>query len=156
MFEVIEHVEDPLSVMREVSDLLKPGGMLALSTPNCDCPEALGNRAVNVWFIPPEHISYFGPRTIRDCLKRVSLDILEIDALEGVWRALAGDTSFPPWLTRFLRMWRKNKRRLRPGGFIGKILKRAYSPGARPQLYQRRHPADLGRAEVLEIYARKC
>lgn len=154
MFAVIEHVDDPVSVMREVAGLLNPGGMLALSTPNCDSPEALGNQPINVWFIPPEHISYFGRRTITDCLKAASLNVLAIDGLEGVWRAHAGDTSFPPWLTRLLRRWRKDKR-LRPGGLIGKILKRAYSPAARPDIYRRRYPAELDRAELIEVYARK-
>ena len=154
MFEVIEHVDDPLSVMREVAGLLNPGGLLALSTPNCDSPEAIGGQPIDIWFIPPEHISYFGPRTITDCMKRATLSVLAIDGLEGVWRAQAGDTSFPPSLTRILRAWRKNKR-LRPGGLIGKILKRAYSPAARPEIYRRRDPADLSHAEVIEIYARK-
>jgi len=136
MFGVIEHTEDPVATMREVSDLLAPGGMISLSTPNFDCPYALtgiSGTAINIWFIPPEHISYFNRDTI-------------------AWRAWAGDTSFPPWLTGTLEPWRKGKR-LRPGGLIGAFLKHAYAPARKPELYRRRDPADLSDCEVMEIYA---
>jgi 2-polyprenyl-3-methyl-5-hydroxy-6-metoxy-1,4-benzoquinol methylase len=35
-FEVLEHVADPPRLLREIRDLLKPGGRLFLSTPNYD------------------------------------------------------------------------------------------------------------------------
>ncbi len=36
MFDVIEHVPDPLSDMRAIYDRLKPGGLFVVSTPNID------------------------------------------------------------------------------------------------------------------------
>ena len=38
---VIEHVEDPVATLRRVLDLLQPGGVLWIATPN---PAALGRR----------------------------------------------------------------------------------------------------------------
>jgi len=155
MFGVIEHTEDPVATMREVSDLLAPGGMISLSTPNFDCPYALtgiSGTAINIWFIPPEHISYFNRDTIAACLTAAGLRIVAKDGIFGAWRAWAGDTSFPPWLTGTLEPWRKGKR-LRPGGLIGAFLKHAYAPARKPELYRRRDPADLSDCEVMEIYA---
>jgi 2-polyprenyl-3-methyl-5-hydroxy-6-metoxy-1,4-benzoquinol methylase len=154
MFEVIEHVEDPAAVMREVAELILPGGMIALSTPNFDNPNAVAGTPIDIWFIPPEHISYFNRETIAACMQNAGLSPVAKDGIFGAWRACAGDTSFPPWLTATLRPWRKNKR-LRPGGLLGSILKRTYSPARRPELYRRRGPDDLKDAEVLEIYARR-
>jgi 2-polyprenyl-3-methyl-5-hydroxy-6-metoxy-1,4-benzoquinol methylase len=152
MFEVIEHVEDPAGMMREVADLILPGGMIALSTPNFDNPDAIAGTPIDIWFIPPEHISYFNRDTIAGCMANAGLRPVAKDGIFGAWRAWAGDTSFPPWLSAILRPWRKGKR-LRPGGLLGSFLKRSYSPARRPELYRRRDPADLGCSEVMEIYA---
>jgi 2-polyprenyl-3-methyl-5-hydroxy-6-metoxy-1,4-benzoquinol methylase len=38
LWDVIEHVWDPLAVMRQLVDYLKPGGKLLLSTPNIGAP----------------------------------------------------------------------------------------------------------------------
>lgn len=152
MFEVIEHVEDPAATMRQVADLIVPGGMIALSTPNFDHPDAIAGTPVDIWFILPEHIGYFNRDTIVGCMEKAGLKPLAADGIFGAWRALAGDTSFPPWLTAILKPWRKGKR-LRPGGLLGTFLKRAYSPARKPELYRRRDPADLSGAEVMEIYA---
>ncbi len=152
MFEVIEHLSDPLGTMREVAKLLVPNGLLALSTPNCECPGAEAGLPINVWFDPPEHISYFSIKTLPECLGRAGFRTIALEGLEHYCKALAGDTAFPPWLTAILRPIRKG-RRLRPGGFIGKILENAYR--GRLDLYQRRSPADLPRTDVLELYARK-
>lgn len=154
MFAVIEHLEDPSATMRQVAGLIKPGGMIALSTPNFENPYTLSGALIDIWFIPPEHISYFNRTTITNCMAAAGFDIAAMDGIFGAWRAWAGDTSFPRWLTAALKPWRKDKR-LRPGGLLGAILKRAYSPARRPELYRRRDPADLRSAEVLEIYARR-
>ncbi len=152
MFEVIEHLSDPVDTMAQVASLLVPNGTLALSTPNCECPHAAAGEPINVWFDPPEHISYFGPGTIRDCLGRSGLEVLAIEGLEHYCRAMAGDLTFPPWVTAVLAPFRRGKR-LKPGGLLGRILERAYH--GRMDLYRRTSSADLPRTDVLEVYARK-
>ncbi len=155
MFGVIEHLEDPPGTMRQVAAMTAADGMIALSTPNFENPYAISGALIDIWFIPPEHISYFNRSTITGCMTEAGYRISAMDGIFGAWRAWAGDTSFPRWLTAALKPWRKNKR-LRPGGLLGAILKRAYGPAARPELYRRRDPADLRSAEVLEIYARRA
>ena len=154
IFEVIEHTGDPLAVMRQVSSLIEPGGIVALSTPNCECREALEDDPINLWFNPPEHISYFGPRSLKLCLELAGLRPLALEGLEGYWRATAGDTALPRWVAALLRPFRKGKR-MRPGGLLGKVLKARYDPAVRIDLYRRPAGWPLAGLDVLEAYGRK-
>jgi SAM-dependent methyltransferase len=152
MFEVIEHLSDPVATVAQVAELLVPGGVLALSTPNCECPGAAAGVPINVWFDPPEHICYFGVSTIRQCLETAGFETLAIEGLEHYCRAMAGDLTFPRWVTAALTPFRRGKR-LKPGGLLGKVLERAYHD--RMDLYRRTDRADLPRTDVLEVYARR-
>jgi 2-polyprenyl-3-methyl-5-hydroxy-6-metoxy-1,4-benzoquinol methylase len=68
MSHVIEHVHDPMAVLRTCHGLLKPGGWLWLETPNLD---ALGHRAYGPdWrgLEPPRHLVLFSLASIRRLL----------------------------------------------------------------------------------------
>jgi 2-polyprenyl-3-methyl-5-hydroxy-6-metoxy-1,4-benzoquinol methylase len=76
MWDVIEHVPDPVGLLREVYDRLAVGGWLWLATPNVDgaFPRASLKVAHRVgrWPHPepPYHLSQFSERTIRHALGR--------------------------------------------------------------------------------------
>ncbi len=64
MWEMIEHVQSPQAVLRKAAELLQPGGVLALSTPNAG---GVTYRLLKArWWIiaPKEHLFYFAPRTL--------------------------------------------------------------------------------------------
>jgi 2-polyprenyl-3-methyl-5-hydroxy-6-metoxy-1,4-benzoquinol methylase len=151
MFEVIEHLSDPLITIRKVVRLLGPGGLLTVSTPNCEAPNAIPGVPFNLWFRPPMHISYFGPKTLSDCLRSAELRTLALDGLEHYCEAMVGEIALPRWIGLLLGPFRQGKR-LRPHGLIGKLLKQAYEN--RLSLYQRSKVADVNQCDVLEIYAR--
>jgi 2-polyprenyl-3-methyl-5-hydroxy-6-metoxy-1,4-benzoquinol methylase len=76
MFDVIEHVPDPSNDIRTVCDLLKPGGLFILSTPNIDglfprlsYPFA---KMLDYWPHPepPHHLFQFSVRTMAALLER--------------------------------------------------------------------------------------
>lgn len=70
MFEFIEHVADPMPFFRRAAELLVPGGLLYLTTPNF---ESIDRMALGAdWrVIHPEHLLYFSPRTLRRAVDQV-------------------------------------------------------------------------------------
>jgi 2-polyprenyl-3-methyl-5-hydroxy-6-metoxy-1,4-benzoquinol methylase len=78
MIELVEHVEDPRRVLARVEELLAPGGLAYLTTPNY---HSLGRRVLGEDWGPvsPAHLWYFSPRSLRS-LVRAATD-LEVVAL---------------------------------------------------------------------------
>jgi 2-polyprenyl-3-methyl-5-hydroxy-6-metoxy-1,4-benzoquinol methylase len=68
-WDVLEHVPSPRAVLRKAHDLLRPGGLLLVSTPNVRSLSALalGRRW---WFIERDHIYYYTPGTLAEHLRR--------------------------------------------------------------------------------------
>src|SRR4029077_3834385 len=64
MVELIEHVANPRTFFERAAELLEPGGVLYLTTPNFN---ALGRRLLGPdWpLIGPEHVNYFPPATLQ-------------------------------------------------------------------------------------------
>lgn len=62
--EVIEHVRYPALLLQEIARILKPGGMLVLSTPNRDAPLYVARGLQNT--VGPEHIALLNATELRD------------------------------------------------------------------------------------------
>jgi 2-polyprenyl-3-methyl-5-hydroxy-6-metoxy-1,4-benzoquinol methylase len=70
MFDVIEHLVDPLDVLRRIRSVLRSGGLLVVTTPNVD---ALSRYALGTqWSIlsPLEHLYHFSDLTLQKALQR--------------------------------------------------------------------------------------
>ena len=84
MWDVIEHVPDPLRTMGLVHELLRPGGMVAITTPNIDglFPRASLPLAkiVGHWPHPepPHHLYQFSKRTIERLLSAAGFDVVAL------------------------------------------------------------------------------
>jgi 2-polyprenyl-3-methyl-5-hydroxy-6-metoxy-1,4-benzoquinol methylase len=69
MFDTIEHLFDPKHILTIAFELLRPGGVLVLSTPNIN---ALSRHALGIsWAVlsPYEHLYYFSPSTLTAMLE---------------------------------------------------------------------------------------
>jgi 2-polyprenyl-3-methyl-5-hydroxy-6-metoxy-1,4-benzoquinol methylase len=108
--EVLEHLPDPASHLRELARVTRAGGALLLSTPNFD---GLSRRWLGArWrVIEPGHLGYFTPRTLRSALRgagyrRVRVRSRTLDV--STWRRSVGTPagaapSFDPQASARLR-----------------------------------------------------
>jgi SAM-dependent methyltransferase len=75
MWDVVEHVVDPRSLLRKAHALLRPDGLLVLETQNIDSAFArlLGPR----WhhYKHAEHIYHFTPATVRSLLEETGFEV---------------------------------------------------------------------------------
>jgi SAM-dependent methyltransferase len=79
MFHVIEHVDDPGSVVRQIRRWLSPGGVFALETPNWDSWDArLFHRTYWGGYHIPRHWNLFSPATIARLLKENGLEVVSV------------------------------------------------------------------------------
>ncbi len=98
MWEFLEHLPAPLETMRRALSFLKPGGLVALSTPNTR--NLASRRSPELWreYKPPEHLQYFDFETLRRFLAdRGHLEIIE---MKGIHRDLR--LASAPWVESVL------------------------------------------------------
>jgi len=75
MWDFIEHVRDPMSVLQHANYLLKSGGFLALSTGDID--SVLARLMGRHWrLFTPDHLYYFSQKTITMYLKRTGFELV--------------------------------------------------------------------------------
>src|SRR5262249_28758926 len=93
-FEVLEHVYDPVTFIRILSRLVKPGGYVFVSTLGVD-----GWDIQTLWensnsIFPPHHINFLSIRGFEKALTRaglVNIDIttpgkLDVDIVRNAWK----------------------------------------------------------------------
>jgi dolichol-phosphate mannosyltransferase len=78
MWDVIEHLHDPMGTLKEIGRLLRPNGILCLSTMDVGSPFAklLGHRWP--WFMRM-HLYYFNPGTMTKMLDAAGFEVLTIE-----------------------------------------------------------------------------
>lgn len=85
MWDVLEHVLDPLHTLYEVQRILKPGGLLAVSLPN---PDSIGARLFGgswVGWDRPRHLHLFTIPVLKKYVTATGLQLEAVDSLGGRW-----------------------------------------------------------------------
>jgi 2-polyprenyl-3-methyl-5-hydroxy-6-metoxy-1,4-benzoquinol methylase len=98
LWEYIEHIPDPRIQLKQLVPLLKPGGVLAISTPNTDYWDARYQPQRWREFKPPAHIGFFTTKTLQFLLTSCGLEVIKVN------RNIPGAPRHPYPFQRFLHL----------------------------------------------------
>lgn len=87
-WEVLEHVEDPLEFIESCQKLLKPNGILALSTPNWNSPWVKKSNKDEHW--PPFHLTFWNRFTIKTLFDKSNLKVIRNSEKPFAWEEEVG------------------------------------------------------------------
>lgn len=111
MIMVLEHVDDPLGVLRSVHSILRPGGRLGIVTDNIGAPDARLGRARH-WggYHFPRHFNLYSSRSLSTLVKEAGFEADEITTMVSpvnwtytVHNYLA-DRNAPEWLRQWFTL----------------------------------------------------
>lgn len=127
---VLEHVPDPLPFLAECRRLLRPGGRLALVTPNAD---GLGHERFGAaWrgLEPPRHLQVFTPASLGRAVATAGLRVIALDTsatyarfIHAQSRLLRGEATATPEDTAARRFESEERRRLARDPWAGEELR---------------------------------
>lgn len=76
LFHVIEHLPSPIAALIAIDQILRPGGIVVMETPNVKSwpAKVFGPRWVTL--DAPRHLNLFSKRTLRYCLNKAGFEVL--------------------------------------------------------------------------------
>ncbi|MFC1862354.1 class I SAM-dependent methyltransferase [Thermodesulfobacteriota bacterium] len=101
LWHVLEHMDDPSSVMKRLTELLSPEGLLILAVPNFPCPEA--HFFKQSWFHLdiPWHKYHFNERSLEYISEKNKLRIVSVNtfcieqSIYGLLQSILNKTGWP-------------------------------------------------------------
>ena len=75
MWSVIEHLHNPQQVLDEAFRVLRPGGVISVTTCNVESRAAREAGAEWIYYVLPGHLCFFSPATLRLMLTQSGFDI---------------------------------------------------------------------------------
>ena len=78
LWDVIEHLPQPLKTLKELSRITAQGGVIGLTTINHACVNERILRERWRYYAPPDHVCSFTPKIMRSMLERSGFAVLEI------------------------------------------------------------------------------
>lgn len=81
MWHVLEHIPEPLGVVKQLVETLKPGGRFAVEVPNVASLEAKALGARWAHLADPHHLSHFTPESLTRFFQAAGLVVETVDTL---------------------------------------------------------------------------
>lgn len=106
MFDVFEHLQDPIADMKKLRTLLKPDGIMIIATGDTQSIAARVMKRRWTFFIPPQHIFFFNKRNVVTLLRLAGLKPVRWERV-GKWLSLGyvlhlarttGESPIASWL----------------------------------------------------------
>lgn len=96
LWDVIEHVADPIALFRDIARCLRPGGFVALKTPNIDCPEA---ELFGPYYhsLKREHLVYFSASSLTAAAAAAGLSARVVTSVSHLLTGFVGEAQASSW-----------------------------------------------------------
>jgi SAM-dependent methyltransferase len=76
LFQVLEHIPNPIGFIKELKDLLKPEGLLIIGVPNSKGPVRYFHNALTN--IPPHHVSWWCAACFRKGMPQLGFEVIKV------------------------------------------------------------------------------
>jgi 2-polyprenyl-3-methyl-5-hydroxy-6-metoxy-1,4-benzoquinol methylase len=119
LWQVLEHVPYPLTVLKEAHRILKPEGLLVVSTPNIEGIPAKILRK-RWWDIKRLHINQFSTKTLTDILKNAGFG----NTSSVSYRGFVSLSILLTMVLKYLDAYERLKALFNPDATLGKVLNR--------------------------------
>src|SRR5581483_8209200 len=101
LFEVLEHLDDPLSILKFLRAHATPGSILVLETPDCSGVKTIKTKADYDLIHPLDHINAFTPKTMETIAARTGFQRINKPAAFATTQAIRIAKSIAAyWLKR--------------------------------------------------------
>jgi SAM-dependent methyltransferase len=110
MFDVFEHLGDPITDLKKLGSYLKDDGVMMIATGDTESVAARILKRRWTFYIPPQHLFFFNKKTITETLKRAGFEPITFFRI-GKWLSLSyvlhlastsGESSLAPILQRIV------------------------------------------------------